>query len=54
MAGMSCFVFVVTFPLIAKNDSCGLGPVHIMNADSARIKVSSHHMVSRGLCSLDA
>lgn len=51
---MCCFVFAVTFSLIAKNDSCGLSPVHVVNADSIRIKVSSHHMIPCSLCSLDA
>ncbi len=51
---MCCFVFAVTFSLIAKNDSCGLSPVNVMNADSIRVKVSSHHMIPGGLCSLNA
>ncbi len=51
---MCCLMSAVTFSLIAKNDSCGLSPVHVMNADSIRVKVSSHYMVSGGLCSLNA
>lgn len=50
---MCYFISAVTFSLIAKNDSCGLSPVHVVNADSIRIKVSSHHMVPGGLCSLN-